>query len=418
MKHLLRSLRHSDYRRYFISQTVSLIGTWAQQVAQAWLIYRLTGSALMLGVVALAQQGPGFFAGPFAGVFVDRHNKRRILVVTQSAAAIAALFLAVVTLFGMVAPWHVLIAAFALGVVHALDIPARQSSFIEMVGRADLANAIALNSTIVNGARLVGPAIAGVLIISVGEGFCFLLNAFSYLPIIIGYSRMTFCSAPRLVTEGGDKSSVWKEMRQGLSFVRHNRQIAGLFGLHAVCALLGMPYLILLPAHSSVILLGGAGTLSFLMACAGGGAMTGALVVASRHSVSNLFRWALFGGMLFGVGLLAFASVRSIEIAAVLLFIAGLGCMIQAASTNTLLQTLAPDSMRGRIVSLYASLYMGMVPLGGFLAGALADRWTTSPVLAVAGIGVTAGTYIFSKSLHPLDPEKDVQDDLMLKAEG
>jgi MFS family permease len=392
---IFRSLRHPRFRAYFFGHAVSLVGTWAHQIAQAWLVYRLTGSAAMLGVVAACQQFPGLFIGPFAGAAADRYPKRRLLVGTQCAAALTAAALAALTLSGVIQAWHVVLIALLHGIVHGVDIPARQAFFVEMVGRDDLSNAIALNSTIVNAARLVGPAAAGVTIAAIGEGWCFAANALSYVPLILLLAAMR--DPDRAFTSANlAHPSLLADIREAAVYVSGQRRIAVLLGIHGLCAFAGMPYQVILAAHVKRNLGGGAETLGLLMAAAGGGCLLGALAVASRTRTSEMHRWVPFGTGLFGAALALLALTTNIPVAVVILVAGGAGCIVQAASTNTLLQVLAPDHLRGRIVSFYTALYMGMLPLGGLLAGRAADIWGEPFVLGAGGCALIAGAFAFS----------------------
>lgn len=388
MRNLFRALRHPNYRVYIAGQTVSHVGSWMQSVALGWLVYRLTGSASMLGVVALAQQGTGFLVGPFAGVIVDRYDKRRIIVATQTVVMVAAGVLSALTFSGAVRPAHVVVLAFVSGIAWAIDIPARQTLFITMVGRDDLPNAIALNSAIVNGARVIGPAVAGVVIAAVGEAWCFAFNTISFAPIIIAFMLMRF---PR-EEHAAVRSSIVEEVREGVSFARSHAAVASLLVLHVLCAFFGNPYVVLLPAHVARILGGGPQTLGLLMACVGCGAFCGALIVASRPAGFDLRSWPLYGGVAFGSALVGFSFMRAIPAAAAFIFAAGFGCLIQSSSTNTLLQSFTPDRLRGRVMALYASLFMGAVPLGGFLAGVIADRFGEPAFIAGGGIVIAAAS--------------------------
>ena len=393
MRFVFRALRHANYRMYLAGQAVSHVGSWMQSVALGWLVYRLTGSASMLGLVALAQQGTGFLVGPFAGALCDRHDKRILIIVTQISVMLLAGILSALTISGMVMPWHVVAIAILSGLAWAVDIPARQSLFISMVGRDDLPNAIALNSAIVNGARVLGPAMAGVMISAVGEGWCFAFNAISFLPIIAGFASMKLPG--ELKVESG--SSLVAEVREGIHFARTHPSVASLLLLHIVCAFFGNPYVILLPAHISRVLGGGPDTLGYLMASTGVGAFCGALLVASRRSGSDFRSWPVYGGVLFGISLAVFAFMRAIPPAAMLLFFAGFGCLIQSSSTNTLLQSLTPDRLRGRVMALYSSTFMGALPMGGFLAGIIADRYGEPVFLLAGGLIIVAGSLVMMR---------------------
>jgi MFS family permease len=391
---IFRSLRHPRFRAYFFGHAFSLVGTWAHQVAQAWLVYRLTGSAAMLGVVAACQQFPGLFIGPFAGAAADRYPKRRLLVGTQAAAALTALILAALTLSGNIQPWQIVLVALLHGVIHGIDIPSRQAFFVEMVGRDDLSNAIALNSTIVNAARLIGPAAAGIAIAAVGEGWCFVANALSYVPLILLLAAMRDPVRSDLPLPGLHRSLL-EDIRVAAVYVRGRSEIARLLGIHALCAFAGMPYQVILAAHVKRNLGGDAESLGLLMAAAGGGCLLGALAVASRTRTAGMGRWVAYGTGLFGAALASLAFLRGIPASAAVLVAGGAGCIVQAASTNTLLQMLSPDHLRGRIVSFYTAIYMGMLPLGGLLAGRASDAWGEPLVLGSGGCALVAGAIAF-----------------------
>lgn len=381
IRRTLRALRHRDYRLFYGGQAVSLVGTWMQQVAQSWLVYRLTGSASMLGVLAVTQNGPLLVAGPVAGVFADRHDKRRILVGTQILAALLALALGAITVAGVVRPWHIVILALLLGFVNAIDMPTRQAFIVEMVGLPDLTNAIALNSALVNGTRLIGPALAGLAIGVIGEGWCFILNGLSYVPVVFAFLVMTSAALPR---RHGSRS-VAGELREGLAYIRQTRSVAILLGLLGISSLAGIPYMVILPAFTARILHGDAKLLGLLMAAAGAGALLGALILAARRSTVGLEKMAVLGGGLFGLGLAALALAHTPLAAGLMIFIVGIGFMLQMAASNSLMQMVVPNHLRGRVMSIYMALFLGGMPIGGLVAGWLADRIGEPPVLALGG---------------------------------
>lgn len=365
---MLRALRHRNFRLFFCGQLLSLPGTWIQMVAQSWLIYRLTDSAVLLGLAGFANQFPVFLMAPLGGAVADRLDRRRLLVATQAASSALALGLAALTLSGQVAVWHVFCLAALLGVVNGFDLPARQAFTVELVGREDLPNAIALNSSAFNAARLVGPAVAGVLVAAAGEGWCFLINGLSYATVLAALLAMRLTPLERPLHTG----SLLTHITDGVRFVRGHVAIRSLLLLLGMVSLAGMPYAVLMPVFADRILGGGAAGLGILMSCAGGGALAGALVLAARPSPRGLGAWVPRAAFGFGLGLLAFSQSRSFWLSGLLLVPTGFAMMVQMASSNTLLQLLVPDALRGRVMSLYSMMFMGMAPLGALLAGALA----------------------------------------------
>lgn len=365
---MLRALRHRNYRLFFVGQLLSLPGTWIQAVAQSWLIYRLTGSSVLLGLAGFAGQFPVFLMAPLGGAVADRMDRRQLLIGTQIASSLLALVLAALTLSGQVAVWQVFVLAALLGVVNGFDLPARQAFTVELVGREDLPNAIALNSSVFNAARLVGPAIAGVLVAATSEGWCFLLNGLSYATVLAALLAIRLTRPERTVQAG----SLLTHIVDGLRYVRGHLPIRSLLLLLGMVSLAGMPYAVLMPVFADRILGGGARGLGILMSCAGGGALVGALLLAARRSPRGLTAWVPWGAFGFGLGLLGFSLSRSFWLSALLLAPAGFAMMVQMAASNTLLQLLVPDALRGRVMSLYSMMFMGMAPLGALLAGGLA----------------------------------------------
>lgn len=396
---LLRALGHRNYRLFFAGQSVSLIGTWLTRVATAWLVYRLTGSAMQLGLIGFCGQIPTFILGPFAGVLVDRWNRHRLLVVTQVLAMLQSLALAVLALSGHIAVWHVAALSVFQGLINAFDMPARQSFVVEMVDdRADLPNAIALNSSMFNGARLLGPSVAGALIATVGEGGCFLIDAVSYLAVIASLLAMRLVPRPR---EQRPKH-VLTELKEGVQHAFHFPPIRALLGLIAVVSLMGMPLTTLMPVMASQVLKGGPDTLGFLMAASGLGALSGALFLASRSSVRGLGGIISLTTLLFGAGLLAFAVSRSMALSLVAMVLSGFGMMVTTASSNTLLQTIVDERMRGRVMSFYAMAFMGTAPFGSLMAGMLATHLGAPWTLAICGALCLVGAVGFRLQLPTL----------------
>jgi len=367
---LARALAHRNYRLFFAGQGISLIGTWMQQVAMTWLVYRLTGQAIYLGVVGFCGQIPAFFLAPVAGVLMDRWNLRRTLLLTQTAAMLQAFALWGLDAGGVLQVWHVIALSMTSGLINAFDMPGRQSFVVQMVDRKeDLPNAIALNSSMVNGARLVGPAVAGILIGLAGEATCFLLNALSYLAVIAALAAMRIApGSPR-----GPAMPVWSGLKAGVSYAYGFTPIRALLMLLAFTSLAGMPLSTLMPIFAAQVLHGGPQTLGFLTTFYGCGALLAAMTLASRRSVLGLgMRIAQSAGM-FGLALMAFAASKNMGLSCGLLLVAGFAMMFQMAATNTLLQTIVDEDKRGRVMGLYAMAFQGMTPLGSLLAGGIAD---------------------------------------------
>jgi MFS family permease len=390
---MLRALRHRNYRLFFTGQTVSLIGTWMTRIATSWLIYRLTHSALLLGLVGFAGQIPSFLLAPFAGVLVDRWNRHRLLVVTQVLAMIQSAALAVLALTGVINIWHVLALCLFQGGINAFDMPARQAFVVEMVEkREDLGNAIALNSTMVNAARLLGPSLGGVLIAAVGEGWCFFADAVSYLAVIASLLLMRLAPRPHRVP---GRARVLPELREGWAYVAGSPPIRSILLLLALVSLVGMPYTVLMPVFASEVLHGGPHTLGFLMGAVGVGALLGAVFLANRRTVVGLGKVLPLAAGLFGAGLIGFSLSRVLWVSLFLLLLTGIGFMVNMAASNTLLQTLVEDSKRGRVMSFYTMAIVGITPFGSLLAGGLAHRIGTPHTLFLGGVGCIAGALWF-----------------------
>jgi MFS family permease len=400
---MLRALDHRNYRLFFSGQSVSLIGTWMTRIATSWLVYRLTNSAWLLGVVGFVGQLPSFLLAPVAGVLVDRWNRRRLLVATQVLAMAQSLVMAVLTLTGVVRIWHVIALSAFQGVINAFDMPARQAFVVEMVDKPDdLSNAIALNSSMVNGARLLGPSIAGVIIAAVGEGWCFMLDGFSYLAVIASLLLMTL---PRAVVERIEGENLFRQFRDGWNYVVRFRPIRNMLLLLALVSLIGMPYTILMPVFATEILGGGPYTLGWLMAASGVGALIGALFLAARKSVLGLGKFIPAMAGAFGAGLIAFSFSRSLWLSLLLMVVTGLGFMAQMAISNTLLQTIVDEDKRGRVMSFFAAATMGTTPFGSLLAGAMAARIGAPLTLLISGICCVAGALWFARTLPALRQE-------------
>jgi MFS family permease len=378
----LRALQYRNFQLFFGGQFISLIGTWMQNVAQAWLVYRLTGSSVLLGAIGFSSQIPVFLLSPVGGIVADRSQRRRIVVATQTSAMLLAFALAALTLTGHVRVWHIFVLSAALGCVNAFDIPARQSFIVEMVGKADLMNAIALNSSMFNASRVLGPAIAGLLVAYIGEGWCFFANGASYIAVIAGLLAM---QVPHRNIPAQTESPI-DNIKEGFRWVVHNRAVHALLLLLGVVSLAGMPYTVLMPIFADRILHGGAKALGALMGATGIGALVGALILASRTQLKGLNRWVGTSGLAFGALLVAFGYSRSYPLSLVLLVFVGFAVMIENGSSNTLIQSMVPDHLRGRVMSLYSMMFMGMAPIGSLMSGAIADGLGAPVAVALGGI--------------------------------
>ena len=379
----LRALRHRNFRLFTLGQSLSLIGTWMQQVAVGWLVYRLTGSAFLLGLVGFVSLGPGFVLAPFAGEFADRYSRHRIILITQSVMMAQALLLGTLVLTDSITVGWILVLMGVLGAASGFDIPARQSFLIEMVGdRDDLPNAIALNSSIFNAARLVGPAIAGFAIAAVGEGWVILINGISYTFVLTSLLSMRLSADARPRGRG----AVLRRVQEGFRYAYGFQPIRTILLLVAVVSLVAVPFTVLLPVIATDVLGGGPRTLGLLMSAMGLGALSGALFLASRSSVVGLGRLIVIAATLFGTSLLLFSFARTVWTALPLLSFAGFGMMTQMASSNTVLQTLVDDDKRGRVMSLYTMAFTGTAPMGSLLIG-----WLAARIDAPAAIGIGGG---------------------------
>jgi MFS family permease len=393
----LRAFRHRNFQLFFSGQLISLIGTWMQTVAQAWLVYRMTKSALLLGSVGFASQIPVFLIAPFGGITADRANRQRLVIATQTAAMILAGILAWLCLSGRVHVWHIFVLASTLGVVNAFDIPGRQAFIVDMVGKEDLMNAIALNSSMFNGARVIGPAIAGILVAKIGEGWCFAANSISYIAVIVGLSLMHVHCAPRT-----SKHSPIEDIIEGFRWVNHTRVIRALLLLLGLVSLVGMPYTVLMPVFADRILHGGARGLGILMGATGVGAMFGALTLAAKTGVKGLGRWVSTACASLGISLFLFSFSTHFWLSAALLLPAGYSMMLQMACSNTLIQTMVPDQLRGRVMSVYSMMFMGMAPFGAFFGGALAHHIGAPITVAIGGATCVVGAILFGRALPDL----------------
>ncbi len=399
LKSTFRALHHRNYRLFFGGQGISLIGTWMQQIAINWLVYRLTHSAFLLGVVGFTGRIPTFLFASFAGVLVDRWNRHRILVVTQTLSMIQALILALLVLTDRIAIWHIISLSVCLGLINTLDMPARQSFIVDMIEKKeDMGNAIALNSSMFNGARLVGPSIAGILISTVGEGICFLLNGLSFVAVIISLLAMKI--TPKKKEK--ERTPVWQGLKEGFVYAFAFPPIRSILLLLALVSLVGMPYMVLMPVFARDILHGGAHTLGFLMAASGCGALVGAIYLASRKGILGLGRLIVIASSLFGIGLIILSFSRVFWLSLLLMTLTGFGMMVQNTSSNTVLQTIVEEDKRGRVMSFYTMAFMGMVPLGSLLAGSLAHIIGAPETIMMGGISCILGSVMFAIRLPSL----------------
>jgi MFS family permease len=396
LNQIFRALRYRNFRLFFIGQGISLIGTWMQQIAMIWLVYRLTNSAFLLGLVGFTSQIPTFLFGSFGGVIADRTNRQRILITTQILAMLQALMLGILTLTESITVKEIIPLSILLGLINAFDAPTRQSFISEMVeGKEDLSNAIALNSSMFNSARLIGPAVAGILISIIGEGYCFLLNALSFIAVIISLLLMKI--KPR--SETLHNNGVFEGLKEGFRYAWGFKPIKNILMLLALMSIIGMPYTVLMPIFAKDILHGGSHTLGFLASSAGLGALTGALYLASRKSVIGLGIWISYASGIFGVGLLLLSFLKILWLSLIVLYFIGFGMMVQMASSNTIIQTIVDDDKRGRVMSFYTMAFLGMAPIGSLLAGVLASKIGTPSTILISGIVCLLGGIIFTKEL-------------------
>ncbi|MFZ1130145.1 MAG: MFS transporter [Terriglobales bacterium] len=406
----LRALRHRNFQLFFSGQLISLIGTWMQTVAQAWLVYRMTKSALLLGSVGFASQIPVFLIAPFGGITADRTNRQRLVITTQICAMILAGILALLCLSGRVQVWHIFGLAALLGVVNAFDIPGRQAFLVDMVGKEDLMNAIALNSSMFNGARVIGPAIAGILVAKIGEGWCFAANSLSYIAVIVGLLLMRVHSAPR-----SSQHSPIEDIIEGFRWVNQTRIIRALLLLIGLVSLVAMPYTVLMPVFADKVLHGGARGLGILMGATGVGALFGALTLAAKTGgVKGLGRWVAISCASLGISLFCFSFSHTFWLSVLFLLPAGYSMMLQMACSNTLIQTMVPDQLRGRVMSVYSMMFMGMAPFGAFFGGALAHRIGAPITVAIGGVTCFLGAVWFGRSL----PELRIEARRLIVAQG
>lgn len=416
ISHTWRALRYRNFRLFFGGQSISLIGTWMTRVATSWLVYRLTDSALLLGLVGFVGQLPTFLLAPFAGVWVDRLNRRHVLVWTQVLAAVQSLALAALTLSRRVTIHEILLLSGFQGLINAFDMPARQAFLVQMVeDRRDLGNAIAINSSMVNLARLVGPSLAGLLIAAFpagsGEGYCFLLDGVSYFAVIASLLMMRVppLDVPRVA------SSMWEQLKEGWVYVSGFSPVRNLLLLFALVSLMGMPYIVLMPVFASDVLHGGPHTLGFLMGAAGVGALVSALSLAARKTVLGLGKMVPISAIIFGVSLICLGLSKTAWLSMLMMLLTGFGMMQGMAASNTIIQTVVPEDRRGRVMSYYTMAFVGMAPFGSLLAGGLA-HWLGAPrtVMITGSIVIAGGIWfatrlkMFRKLIRPIYEEKGI----------
>jgi MFS family permease len=396
MSHAWRALRHRNFQLFFVGQSISVIGTWMTRLATSWLVYRLTHSALLLGVVTFAGQIVSFALGPFAGVWVERLNRRKLLVWTQAAAAIQSLAMAALTLAHVITLWEVVALAALQGLINAFDMPGRQSFLVQMVDdRNDLSNAIAINSSMANGARLIGPAIAGLVIGAFGEGWCFLIDGISYFAVVASLLLMRI--KPQEIRRGA--ASMFEQIGEGWEYVRSFSPIRTILLLFALVSLMGYPYAVLLPLFAGQILHGGAYTLGWLTAASGIGALVSGLSLAARKSVVGLTRMIQIAVSMLGFALILFGLSRALWLSLVLMVFVGFGLMQGASVSNTIVQSLVPEDKRARVMSYYTMAFFGAAPFGSLLAGALAHQIGAPYTVMLTGAVCVLGSLWFTVEL-------------------
>ncbi len=387
-----RTLKYRNFRMFFMGQSVSLIGMWIQNVAMSWLVYSLTGSALLLGVVGFAENIPMFLLTPFAGVLVDRWDRRRIVVVTQTLAMCQAVIMAILVLSGLVTVWHVIILSVFLGTIMAVDVTARQSFFVDIIdNKEDLGNAIALNSIIFNCARLLGPSIAGIVIVALGEGLCFLLNSISYIGIIAALMLMKIVSG-KIETK---RAYFWIGLKEGFNYASGFAPIRFTLLLLALISFIANPYLVLMPVFAKAVLGGGAQTLGYLVGCSGLGALTGAVYIASQKNNRSLVRLIFWGAFFSGIGFVVFSFSQILALSLISIFAISFGIMMIIAFCNILIQTVVDNDKRGRVMALHVFALSGLTPFGNLLLGSLSSRIGAPHTFLIVGIIVILGALAY-----------------------
>jgi MFS family permease len=416
VKSIFSSLRSRNYRLYFTGQGISLIGTWMQHIALSWLVYRLTGSVFLLGLIGFTSQIPTFVLAPVTGVLSDRYNRKRIMVLAQVFFMLQALTMALLVLFNLIEVWHIIALSLVFGIISAFDAPARQSLVVDLIDKPeDLGNAIALNSALFNGARLVGPAIAGIIIAAVGEGICFLLNTISFVAVIVALLRLKLPVKPAVI----HPDNFIRSFSAGFHYTFQSVPIRTLIILLAILSLVGFPFIVLLPAYAKEILFGSSDTLGFLMSALGAGAVTGAIYMAARKSVIGLGKIISVNTILFGLTIVLASLSEKMHFSLIVFFFGGLSMILTLAAVNTMLQTLADEDMRGRVMSFYAMALMGTTPIGNLLAGTIASGIGISFTLLTGGIiTILAGIWFqlnrpsIRKFVHPIYITKGIMPPL------
>ena len=399
LKSIFRSLQYKNYRLFFYGQSISLIGTWIQRIAVPWMVYNVTGSVFLLGLVGFAGQIPTFLLAPFAGVLIDKWDRYKILIVTQILAMVQSLILAFLVFNHSIEVWHVVLLSIFLGCINAFDMPARQSFVVDMIeDKKDLGNAIALNSSMFNSARLIGPSVAGILISVTGEGICFLINGLSYIFVIVFLLKMNI-STRKIQAKS---AQAFKGFKEGFKYTFGFLPIRSILLLLSLVSLMGMPFTVLVPVFAKTILHGGSNTFGFLMGAMGMGALISAIYMASRKSVMGLENIVpLFAG-LFGIGLIVFSFTHLFLISMTLMVVIGLGMIMQTTACNTILQTIVDDDKRGRVMSFYTMAFMGTAPLGSLMAGVLASRIGVPNTLIIGGVSCIIGALLFARKLSEI----------------
>jgi MFS family permease len=396
---IFRSFRYRNYRLFFAGQGISLIGTWMQRIAMPWLVYHITGSAFLLGLVGFAGQIPTFLLSPIAGVLTDRWNRYYVLIASQVVAMLQAFALTYLYYSGSVQVWHIVVLSILIGCFNAFDVPSRQSFVIDMVEKKeDLGNAIALNSLMFNGARIIGPSIAGVLLASVGEGICFLSNAISYVFVIISLLMMKVPKHEKV----NKNRQISKDMKEGFNYTFGFSPLKHIILLLGLMSIMTMPYQVLMPVFVKEVLHGDSNTFGILMAAVGVGALLGGIFLASRESILKLGRIVPFAAALSGFGLIAFSLSRNFLLSVMMMMIAGLGMMLHTAASNTILQTIVEEDKRGRVMSIYTMAIMGTAPIGSLLSGSIAKVFGSPVTILSGGIICIIGAFLFYRKLPGL----------------
>lgn len=396
-----RALRNRNYRLFFFGQCVSVTGTWIQQVAINWLVYSLTKSALLMGIIMFSGSIPSLFLSPLAGVVVDRINKYRVLIMFQTLFMVEALIMAILTLTGIIQVWHIVIISISIGITNAFDMPLRQAFVVQLIDKSeDLSNAISLNTSSLNLAVLIGPAVSGALIAAFGEGICFLVNSLSYVTVIAALFAMNIRAIPIREKNG---TNIFQEFHEGFKYVSNSPQIRNVIIYLATVSLVGMSYIVLMPIFAKEILHGNAQTLGFLLSSVGVGALFGSLYLAGKKSILGLGKWICVASLILGLGLIGLAFTHKFPIALMLLFFIGFGMVIVIASCNTLVQDLVDDNKRGRVMSLYTMAFIGTTSIGSLCGGAIANKIGVPHTFLLTGLIMIVAAIVFSTKLKYFD---------------